>query len=162
MRWGFAPASTRVTTAASQESPQVSRWAPSSHTSPGSVTWTSSSAGASSGSVNPALTEKMSMSSPAPKPVSSRLNPASRKSPSSSRSTSRSQPAFSASLLSARSSARFWAAVRPASTIVGTSSSPRTWAALRRPWPAMRPLCSSTRTGLVQPNSPIEATNCAT
>src|SRR6202040_1919244 len=44
----------------------------------------------------------------------------------------------------------------------GTSSRPSKCAASTRPWPAIMPSSSSISTGLVKPNSPIEAAICAT
>ena len=47
--------------------------------------------------------------------------------------------------------------VQPRATMTGISSSPSSLAAMTRPWPAIRPPCSSTRTGTVQPHSRIDA-----
>ena len=54
--------------------------------------------------------------------------------------------------LSANCSARFWASLRPFITIPGIEVSPRRRAASNRPCPAIRTLCSSSRTGAVNPN----------
>jgi hypothetical protein len=59
-------------------------------------------------------------------------------------------------------SARFCASLRPESSITGTSCMPSFRAASSRPWPAMMPFLPSTRIGLVQPNSRMEAAISAT
>jgi hypothetical protein len=46
--------------------------------------------------------------------------------------------------------------------MVGTSTRPSWRAAITRPWPAMMPRSPSTRTGLVKPNSRMDAAICAT
>jgi hypothetical protein len=46
--------------------------------------------------------------------------------------------------------------------MVGTSARPSLRAASRRPWPAITPASPSTSTGLVKPNSRMEAAICAT
>ena len=56
---------------------------------------------------------------------------------------------------------RRWAEVRCSSTITGASSSPKRFAASRRPCPAMMTPSSPTRMGLTKPNSAIEAAICA-
>ena len=83
------------------------------------------------------------------------------RSPNSSFRRSRSQLAPSAILLSASLSARFFPSVNPASTMVGTSARPASFAARSRPCPAMMTPCSSIRIGLVKPNSLIEALICS-
>ena len=101
-------------------------------------------------------------SSVASKPIRSRSKPLVPEPASSAASSASSQPAFSASWLSASTYARFCASLRCASWITGTSSSPSFRAASTRPCPAMMPPCSSTSTGLVQPNSTIDAAIWAT
>jgi hypothetical protein len=61
--------------------------------------------------------------------------------------TSRSQPAFSVSLLSAIANRRFCASLSPTALIVGTVSSPSSFAAASRPCPARITSSSSTTIG---------------
>jgi len=77
-------------------------------------------------------------------------------------SVASSHPAFRASLLSAMMYARRWVSERWSSTTTGHSPRPSLRAARSRPWPAMVPGLVSTRVGLTNPNSTMDAAICAT
>ena len=144
-------------------SPHINLCFPNNQTSPFFVTGSSGRSGTSSGSVKPSfLSASIAASSLSSKPISERSNPSLSKSPISKESISISQPAFNASLLSAMTYALRWFAVRCANSMVGTLSNLSFLAARTRPCPAMMPPVSSISTGLLNPNSFIDAAIWAT
>src|ERR1019366_5950021 len=103
--FALAPAINFSTTAASRQSPQIRRWLPISHTSPGIVTGCAGGSGSASSSPSAAasgsLLASSTTSSSSENPTTARSKPSKSSDEICSRSVSSSHPAFIASLLSA-------------------------------------------------------------
>ena len=148
------------------ESPHSTLCSPQIQISPGTLTGVSGTSGAASSSVKPpetlASSKNRLSSSSALKPKRSILKSKSSSADNSSRSRLSSQPAFSAILLSAITSARRCASFKWFRRMVGTFFMPSSFAAIKRPCPAMMILSSPSKIGFTKPNSVMDAAICAT
>ena len=153
--WARSPPSNTSSEVLSRALPHTRRCRPSCQLSPSWLT-------AGPCEANPVRSSAGSVAASAGLPSSSRsISPVEKPLNSTSKSmsisvlkwscnNSTSHTACSGSRLSAMTTARFSASLKPAIVSVGTSVNPRRLAASRRAWPARMVLVSSIRIGLVQ------------